>query len=64
MSLAETLANKIEYCRLVGDNSFNMKDFYRQHGIPDAVISDSFTIRLMEEAQNILRERAMEDGPC
>jgi hypothetical protein len=56
IELAEVLANKLEYCDLVGDVSYTMEDFYREQGIaklPPTCIS----ILIMEKAKEILERR-------
>jgi len=54
--MAETLANKLEYCMLVGDVDYTTEDFYREQGVE--VPPDYVTFLLMKAAKEILDRRA------
>lgn len=55
INLAETLANKIEYCELIGDVSYTLEDFWREQGME--LQTDYINICLVKQAQKILEER-------
>jgi len=60
IDLAEALANKLDYCDLVGDVSYTMEDFYREQGIKNPP-RPCITILIMERAQKIRHEREYGD---
>ena len=55
INLAEVLANKIEYCELVGDVSYTLEDFWREQGMD--VQPNYINVCLMGQAQKILERR-------
>jgi hypothetical protein len=55
VNLAEVLANKIEYCDLVGDVSYTLEDFWREQGMEPQM--DYINVCLVRQAQKILERR-------
>jgi len=55
VDLAEVLANKLDYCDLVGDVSYTMEDFYREQGIKPP--RPCITFLIIERANKIRQER-------
>jgi hypothetical protein len=55
IDLAEVLANKIEYCELIGDVSYTLEDFWREQGMDTQ--PDYINVCLVKQAQKVLERR-------